>query len=186
MSIERGVPAPRPLIWLREGFGPIALREFLIMEVIPGAREFDRFLVGELDAGRLRGSDKASLIRAFAEFVARLHGKGIFHRDLKTCNLLGSRGANEGDFSFALLDYDDLSFPGVVSETRRIKNLAQLFLSTPVAFGRSDRSRFLRHYCREARYGNARKKRLARGVLESVLGKRILFVGFDGDVVETL
>ena len=52
--------------------------------------------------------------------------------------------------SFFLLDYDEVRFSYVIPMKKRVKNLVQIFLSTPSAIGAADRLCFLREYALHA------------------------------------
>jgi len=132
-----------------------------------------------------------------------MHAAGIFHSDLKTCNILVSEDTPQGNdpsdmgqvdankapasgkaVRFSLLDYDEVRFFRHVSGRRRIKNLIQIFLSTPVAIKATQRLLFLNEYALHAGLSPYEKRETARVVLEAASGKKILYVGFNGDVRE--
>ena len=67
---------------------------------------------------------------------------------------------------------------------RKIKNLVQIFLSTPLAIDATQRLLFLNEYAMHAGLNPSEKRRTARAIIEAALGKEILYVGFEGDVTE--
>ena len=71
-----------------------------------------------------------------------------------------------------------------MSDARKVKNLVQIFLSTPRAITATDRLRFLREYARQAGIDRDRRREMARRVLKTATGRQILYVGPDGDVTE--
>jgi hypothetical protein len=83
-----------------------------------------------------------------------------------------------------LLDYDDITFAREVTDKKRIKNLVQIFLSTPMAVKASQRLLFLDEYALHAGLSRSRKAKIAREVIKSAQGKNLLYVGLDGDVCE--
>jgi serine/threonine protein kinase len=85
---------------------------------------------------------------------------------------------------FSLLDYDDVGFFHAVPMKKRIKNLVQIFLSSPLVFGATDRLRFVQAYAEETGLSRNEARELAAAVLGAARGRTILYVGFDGDVVE--
>jgi serine/threonine protein kinase len=123
-----------------------------------------------------------------------MHSDGVFHSDLKTCNILVSEESSPtseqcedgetAEVRFSLLDYDDVTFGRCVCTRRRIKNLVQIFLSTPIALAARDRLRFLNAYASASGLKRRTRREIARQVLERARGKEILYVGFDGDIIE--
>ncbi len=197
---EAAVPVARPLGLLRKFSVGLIHTEWVVMEVVPEAVEFDRYVLGKVRAG-WPAAEKQAFVRSFGRLIGSLHTKGVFHADLKTCNIVvqenpspsdsDDRGRSgeptEGDapVRFALLDYDEVDFTGRMTERRRVKNLVQIFLSAPTALDAKDRMRFLREYAREVGLTAAQKRRIADGVIERARDRTILYVGFDGDVIET-
>lgn len=173
------------------------------MEYIPEAREMDRYLLTRM-AENWTTEEQRGLVRVFARFMATLHATGVFHSDLKTCNILVSDSPASQELSadaesngsgkawierrrvrFFLLDYDDVRFCRGVSLKRRTKNLTQLFLSTPLAIGAAQRLRFLSEYALHSGIGPKARKDLAKLVLKAAGDRDILYVGFNGDICET-
>jgi len=89
-----------------------------------------------------------------------------------------------GTLRFSLVDYDDVTFSDIVSTKKRIKNLVQIFLSMPTAVTACDRLRFLHEYALHVGLSASERRRTALRVLKAARGKQILYVGFDGDIVE--
>ncbi len=177
---EAGVGVAVPLAMLGYNRSIVNRSEWVVMQVIPGAMELDRYLVGRIRSG-WAFREKRTLIRSFARFIRGLHLGGIFHSDLKTCNILVLDGAKIG---FALLDYDDVVFNRSIPLKRKVKNLVQIFLSTPIAIDAPDRMRFLREYSRDTDLEGLTRTAIARGVLKSASGRNILYVGPEGDIGE--
>jgi tRNA A-37 threonylcarbamoyl transferase component Bud32 len=178
-----GIPVPKPLILVRNLYLGLPSSEYLIMEMIPDGLELDRFLVRRLENG-ISASDKRLLARALGNYLGVIHLKGVFHSDLKSCNILAvSQTAPGSGPTFYLLDYDDVRF-GRIRHKQRMKNLTQLFLSIPKAFGIKERLLFLRAYSDTSRLSSADRKSLTRRVTTSVQGRHILYVGFEGDIIE--
>ncbi|MBM4328704.1 MAG: hypothetical protein FJ118_16245 [Deltaproteobacteria bacterium] len=206
---EAGIGAPRALAMIRKTTLGLAQTEWVLMEAIAGALELDRYLLTRMSAG-WSSEEKKRLSLYLAKFIGTMHAQGIYHSDLKTCNILvaprstenqeqavrpaNSRRdsaasaehttTNDSDPILLLLDYDDVTFSHPLSERRRIKNLAQIFLSTPAAIGAADRLRFMREYARSSGLDRAHARRIARRVLDVAAGRQILYVGFRGDIVE--
>lgn len=197
---KAAVPVARPLGLLRKRTLGLVHTEWVVMEVLPGGVEFDRYVLGKIRA-EWPVAEKQAFVRAFGRLIGSLHRKGVFHADLKTCNIVvqeqhsrpdsddrersGEPTGHYASFRFALLDYDEVDFSGKMTERRRVKNLVQIFLSAPTALDAKDRMRFLTVYAREAGLDSAEKRRIAESVIEKARGRTILYVGFDGDVIET-
>lgn len=197
--LEHGISAAAPLVLAtRSTFGMIR-SEWVIMEVIPGALEMDRYVEKRI-ASSWNLEEMRGLSRLFGRFMGSVHAKGVFHSDLKTCNILVSEehrsmkqdeapeGISAGSacqvVRFSLLDYDDVCFLWEMSRKKRRKNLVQLFLSVPVAVGAAQRLRFLTEYALHAGMSMRERRSTAVEVLKACRGKEILYVGFSGDIRE--
>lgn len=199
---EQGIDAARPLALLQNTSWGLPLSEWVVMEVIPGALELDRYLLQKRERG-FPLERKREFVRRFGVFIGTLHRKGIYHSDLKACNILVAdvmeddksteslrsgffqSNGKTNDLRIVPIDYDDVRFSAFVSEKQRIKNLVQLFLSTPLFITLSDRARFLRAYGGVLGLSSAERRRVGRKVLALTRGKKILYVSPTGDVVES-
>ncbi len=198
---EKGIDVARPLALVQKTCWGLPQTEWVAMEVIPRALELDRYLLKKKDEG-ISLERKRNLVRRFGEFIGILHHKGIYHSDLKACNILvaetvDDQASGESPPRHVLqpegtrralrivpIDYDDVRFSASVSQRLRIKNLVQLFLSTPLFITLSDRARFLRAYGAVLGVSSAERRRISRKVLRQTWGKHILYVSPTGDVVE--
>jgi hypothetical protein len=198
--ISHGIPAAYPIALIRNRVRGIVSMEWVIMECMEDFIELDRYLVRKFEGGWSKEEQK-SAVRQFGRFIGSMHSKGIFHSDLKTCNIMvleefhsytdhppHESGSGEDSFSlrFCLVDYDEVYFAHHISMRKRVKNLVQIFLSTPSLLNRVERMRFLDEYALHAGLSSGDRKRLAQDVIKKSHGKNILYVGFEGDVVETL
>jgi tRNA A-37 threonylcarbamoyl transferase component Bud32 len=197
--IEHGISCPAPLVLATEKRSGLVRSEWVIMEAPVAALEMDRYLLKRM-ASSWTPEEKRDLTRMFGRFMGAVHAKGIFHSDLKTCNILVSEERRElkdnrnpeGTPSatvvpvvrFSLLDYDDMGFLWEVSRKKRRKNLSQLFLSVPVAVGAAQRLRFLSEYALHVGMNIRERRATAVEVVRACRGKEILYVGFSGDVRE--
>src|SRR5262249_26115772 len=145
---------------------------YLLVEEVPDAVDLltrANELAGRPDsAGRreLRG-----LIDQAARLAARLHERGLTHRDLKAANLLVSPApwsptlperpelaratAADGAAHVWFVDLVGVRRPGKVPRARRVRDLARLaasFVGHP-ALTATDRLRFLRGYLRWGLHG---------------------------------
>ncbi len=187
---ELGVGTAVPLALIRKLKFGLPEVEWIIMEAPLDALELDRFILSKFASGWTY-SDRKVAAASFGRFMGELHGRGIFHSDLKTCNILVSEGArdstgqaNPEDLVFRLLDYDDVEFGRSVTEKKKVKNLVQLFLSCPSMAGLKLRLRFIRDYASASALDKSTKRHIIQRAFESCRGKKILYVGFDGDITE--
>jgi tRNA A-37 threonylcarbamoyl transferase component Bud32 len=88
-----------------------------------------------------------ALADALAGTLAALHGRGIYHADLKANNVCWQPGAEP-----RLLDYGRVHFGLRVSARRRAKNLAQLNAALPDLVPASLREQVLAQYASRCRY----------------------------------
>jgi hypothetical protein len=102
--LRRGIPTPRPIAWLEHPQTPRAAESYYLCEAFEGgssARQaFYAFNRGETE---FLGIPRAELYAAIAALLVKMHGRGVFFRDLSAGNLLLRRA--EGDrVQFALID----------------------------------------------------------------------------------
>lgn len=197
---QKGISCASPLALVRKGFLGIVQGEWVIMEVIPGGLELDRYITQRIALG-WTPDERKGLARLFGRFIGSIHSLGVFHSDLKTCNIVaswdGSSPHDDPDASaddppssswssvrFSLLDYDDVTFSSEVSTKRRTRNLVQIFLSTPAAVRAPQRMLFLDEYALHAGLSRNQKREIAQEVVKAVQGKDLLYVGPDGDIRE--
>ena len=152
----RGIPTVLPLAYLRlrRGGG------LLVMSQARGQR-LDHHLIalaeacGETSRAFRRSVQQVS--RAVADLFQALHESGVYHGDLKACNLF-VHASSEGAVSIQLIDNDRVAFPDVpLGEARRVKNLAQLHASVPRHVNRAARVRWFRAYATPEMYRMRRR-----------------------------
>jgi hypothetical protein len=174
------VEAVKPLALVEEGIAWTVRLSTVVLEDRRDLPQLDRFLARGLKA---RGLPAArAWARALGRFIGGLHRRGIYHADLKACNLL-VEGSDGSEPRFVLLDHDRLLFGGPVTVRRRLKNLMQLNTSLPRALSTGLRARLLRAYVRAAGWKGGWKV-LWREVLRESRGKGIVYVSDAGDVFE--
>jgi len=136
----RGITSPKTLALMERKRG-LALREsFLVMESSVNGLEMDRYILKGFEDVRR----KRLFIKDFAKWLSHLHKKDLYHRDMKTCNILVSE--KRGTWNFHLLDLEDILLDEKVNEKKLFKNLLQLNTSTPSLMTRTDRLRFFKAY----------------------------------------
>ena len=138
----RGFPSLKPLA-LMERKSWLGLQEsFLFMEVLEEDQEMDRYILeGFEDLNR-----KRLFIKAFAHWLDSLHRMSLYHKDMKTCNILVSQRGET--WNFHLLDFEDILVEEKVNRKKLFRNLLQLNTSTPKVMTKADRLRFFKEYIR--------------------------------------
>lgn len=175
----RGIASIRPLALAERRDGFSQFESFLLMETLANGQELDRYILG----GFRDHGEKRRFIRSFAEWTSGLYDKGIYHRDMKTCNILVSE---QGDgWEFRLLDLEDVRFGHRVGEGRFFKNLLELNTSTPRTITRTDRLRFYRACLRRHPVVRDSKRFLKRLSVESQR-RGLVYVSFEGVIQEQL
>ncbi len=144
---EAGIPVPAPLLLAEEG--PREGRSALVTRAVPGGIPLDR----------LEGSPPGKVAWAAARLVARLHAKGLVHRDLYLNHFLLDRGGE-----LWLADLQRMMAPRAFFERWRVKDLAALLLSAPPWVSARMKLRFLLVYSRFLGMEKGRVRPLARKV----------------------
>ncbi|MFQ5514636.1 MAG: lipopolysaccharide kinase InaA family protein [Myxococcota bacterium] len=146
----RGIRTALPVAWVGR---------WLVME------DAGRTIVDWIEAEftRAPASVHEEMMRALADLMAALHRGGIYHSDMKACNIVWEPGRGP-----QLLDYAKVIFLRRVSRRRRLKNLAQLNSALPdVVPGPLRDAAFERYLERSGFRGDA--SRLRREVIEMSL-----------------
>ncbi len=175
----RGIPTLRPL-GLMEKKGLLKPREsFFLMEALERDQEMDRYI--------LRGfkdfNGKRRFVKIFAQWLSDVHQKKVFHKDMKTCNILVSEKGEK--WKFYLLDLEDILLDEKMDDRKLFKNLLQLNTSTPRVMTRTDRLRFFIEYAR-LRPVIKDRRGLLRALAEESKRRGLLYVSPGGVVMEGL
>jgi tRNA A-37 threonylcarbamoyl transferase component Bud32 len=175
----RGIPSLKPLA-LVEKRNWLGLKESLLfMEVLADGVEMDRYILGGFE-GLKR---KRLFIKNFARWLVGLHKMNVYHKDMKTCNILVSE--REGTWEFRLLDFEDIRMDKKVDRKKLFRNFLQLNTSTPKIMTNIDRFRCLREYLRLNPIVKDDKSFLWRLMRES--GRRgLVYVSPQGVVTENM
>jgi tRNA A-37 threonylcarbamoyl transferase component Bud32 len=138
----RGISSIKPIA-LVEKRGWLGGREsFFLMEAPEDAKELDRSILLWCKGFR----EKRLFIKAFAQWFSHFHQMNLYHKDMKTRNILFSK--NGENLNFQLLDLEDIRLDEKINEKKLFKNLLQLNTSVPTIFTRTDRLRFFKGYLR--------------------------------------
>ncbi len=149
------------------------------MEGVESGQELDRLLL----KGFNDLEEKRDFIRQFGRWLAELHKREIYHRDMKTCNLVAS--GERGHWRFVLLDLEDVRFDASVSEEEVFKSLLQLNTSAPREATRTDRLRFFKEYLNSNPLVLDHRLFLRR-LIEESRKRGLVYVSPEGVVTESL
>ncbi|HMK77284.1 MAG TPA: lipopolysaccharide kinase InaA family protein [Thermodesulfobacteriota bacterium] len=175
----RGIPTLRPLA-LVERKDWMGLKEsFLFMEAPASDLEMDRYVLkGFEDLKR-----KRFFVKGFARWLGGLHRMSVYHKDMKTCNILVSEKGEAWDFHF--LDFEDIRLDEKVNGKKLFRNFLQLNTSTPRLMTKVDRFRFFREYlCFNPVVKD--EKAFLRGLMDESRRRGLVYVSPQGVVTERL
>ena len=175
----RGIPTLNPL-GLAEERDWLGLKEsFFFMEVLEGAQELDRYIVNHLE--NLKG--RRLFTKVFAQWLSHYHDKDLYHRDMKSCNILVSK--NGETWNFHLLDLEDVRLNKKVSERDLFKSFLQLNTSAPKIITTTDRFRFFKEYLNLNPIIKNQKVFLRR-LIEESRRRGLVYVSPKGVVIEKI
>jgi serine/threonine protein kinase len=175
----KGISLLKPLAYVEKRKLRILQKAFYVTESMDDNLEMDRYLVQ-----RFEGHPKHDLrgfIRQFAEWIGSLHRAGIYHRDLKTCNILVREVSNGWEFS--LVDLEDVVQGVTIGIEKILKNLVQINCSIPRSVSYGDRVRFMKGYFKANPVAVDDRALIARILVES-RRRGIVYVSPTGVVVE--
>lgn len=175
----RQMPSVRPLSLLLRRSWLRVKESFLVMEALGTGQEMDRFILD----GFKDMTEKRRFIRACARWLIDVHQRGVFHRDMKTCNIWISKAGETWNFRF--LDWEDIRLDRNVGEMDLFRNLLQLNTSTPKTLTTADRFRFFNEYLELNPIIHDRKVFLNRLIRESKL-RGLVYVAPCGVATEKL
>jgi serine/threonine protein kinase len=142
-------------------------KSFFITEEIAGGKTADAFWRDDLM--RLRGRDgierRRHYLAGLAGVFRTLHGRQIYHNDLKDANILVVKDDASGSFKFFLLDLEGVKRYAPLSEKRRVKNLVQLHRTFGRYIRQADKLFFLKQYLSASFADRAARRRLIENVL---------------------
>ena len=175
----RGLPSLKPLALL-ERKNWVGLKEsVLFMEALAEDQEMDRYVL----KGFGNFNKKRRFIQTFAHWLGSLHKMDLYHKDMKTCNILVSERGET--WNFHLLDFEDILTDEKVNQRKLFRNFLQLNTSTPKIMTRSDRFRFFKEYLRLNPVVEEEKIFL-RGLMKESRRRGLVYVSTHGVVKEAL
>jgi serine/threonine protein kinase len=175
----RGLPSLKPLALMeRKNWGGLE-ESFFIMEALEDDQEMDRYIL----KGFKDLNQKRLFSKTFARWLDGLHKMSLYHKDMKTCNILVSERG--GTWEFHLLDFEDLLLNQKVNRRKLFRNFLQLNTSTPKGMTQVDRYRFFREYLRLNPIVKSPKNFLQKLVKES-RRRGLVYVSPKGVVMEKM
>ena len=151
-----GINTAAPLAVLEKRQVLLPIDSLLIMEDISSHHGLPEYLESQFSPlpPKRQFREKRTFIKEFAQFIADLHGKGVYHADLKTTNIFVEEVSLQ-QRSFWLIDLDRVMFRRKLSSRQKLSNLVQINTSVPAHMSLTDRLRFYHDY--------TGKKRLEKG-----------------------
>ncbi len=108
-------------------------------------------------------AEKKKLLNDLAGFIRNIHGKGFYHNDFHTGNILikfnNDYFSTVKDYSFYLMDLHHVKILKKLSKRKKLHNLAQLFNSLSSMLTKSDKLAFIKSYG-ISNLSNIKKERL--------------------------
>ncbi|MDD5134965.1 MAG: lipopolysaccharide kinase InaA family protein [Phycisphaerae bacterium] len=131
-----GINTPRTVAFGTQWQGIFEKRSFIITEKIPASHSLEEKLPDSFY------NDRKNFIEQFAAFIRKFHNTGFCHRDLYLCHIFCNTGGN-----FTIIDLSRVFKPLVFSKRFLVKDLAQLYYSSPGSIvTKADRLRFYLFY----------------------------------------
>ena len=164
------IPVAPPIAAVENRRRGALVKSFFLSEEIVGGKTIDAYWREELTNGvswdgRL---SRRRFLDELAGLFATLHGRDIYHNDLKDANILAVAEHSNRPLRLFLLDLEGVRHYKSLSSTRRIKNLVQLNRTFGRSLRRVEKLIFLRKYL-GAKFSERQGKRelIARVLFES-------------------
>jgi tRNA A-37 threonylcarbamoyl transferase component Bud32 len=140
------IPSVAPLGAVERRYWGLLAKSFFISEKISGGKTVDVYWRDDLrclpgDAGRRQ---RREFLVRLGELFQMLHGRAIYHNDLKDANILAAR--RQQTTAFFLLDLEGVRQYRRLTEKRRLKNLVQLHRTLGRYLRQADKLVVLKHY----------------------------------------
>lgn len=130
-----GISTPKVIAYGENWNGFFENRSFIVTEKIPGSASLEEKLPESFRKNRKK------FIKNLAAFIRKFHDTGFRHRDLYLCHIFcDSKG------QLTLIDLNRVFKPLFCTRKYLIKDLAELYYSSPKIIGRTDRLRFFLNY----------------------------------------
>jgi hypothetical protein len=176
---SRGLSTLKPLALVERKSWSGLEESTLFVEALTNDLEMDRYVLkGFADLNKRR-----LFIKTFAHWLGDLHKMSLYHRDMKTCNILVSE--REETWNFHLLDFEDIRMNEKVNRKKLFRNFLQLNTSTPKMMTKADRYRFFKEYLHLNPIVKD-PKGFVRNLVEESRRRGLVYVSPQGVVTETM
>ena len=176
---SRGLSTLKPLALVERKSWSGLEESTLFMEALADDLEMDRYILkGFADLNK-----KRLFIKTFAHWLGGLHKMNLYHKDMKTCNILVSE--REETWDFHLLDFEDIRMNEKVNWRKLFRNFLQLNTSTPKVMTKVDRYRFISKYLHLNPIVKDQKG-FVRTLVEESRRRGLVYVSPQGVVTETM
>ena len=140
------IPCAVPLGAVERRSWGVLGKSFFISEEITGGKTIDAYWHDDLRClpGATGRRQRRDFLVRLGELFQMLHGRAIYHNDLKDANILAAR--RQQTTAFFLLDLEGVRQYSRLSEKRRIKNLVQLHRTLGRYLREADKLVVLKHY----------------------------------------
>ena len=165
--LEAGFHTGQPLAAVECRSWAMLTKSFYLSEEIPGSKTADLYWREELAplGGPAGFRRRGNFLKLLAGLFGALHGRGIYHNDLKDANILVCSGNGGADESFYLLDLEGIRSYRRLNRRRRIKNLVQLHRTFGKLLHGSRKLYWLRSYMGEIFRDRKERRQWIRQVL---------------------
>ena len=142
------IPIAMPIAAVENRRRGALVKSFFLSQEIVGGKTIDAYWRDELTkVGSREGRvSRRCFLEELAVLFATLHGRDIYHNDLKDANILAVAEHSNRPLQLFLLDLEGVRRYKSLSPTRRIKNLVQLNRTFGRVLRRVEKLMFVRKY----------------------------------------
>jgi tRNA A-37 threonylcarbamoyl transferase component Bud32 len=161
------IPIAAPIAAVENRRRGSLIKSFFLSEEIVGGKTIDAYWRDELMnvVGREGRMLRRRFLNELAGLFATLHGRDIYHNDLKDANILAVADHSNRPLRLFLLDLEGVRRYKYLSPARRIKNLVQLNRTFGCYLRRVEKLIFVKKYLGEKFFERQGKRALIANVL---------------------
>jgi len=163
-----GFHTGRPIAAVEHRSWGVLAKSFYLSEEIPGGKTVDAYWSEELIpiSGPEGFHRRRIFLKDLAVLFRSLHGRNIYHNDLKDANIIVASGDTRQDRCFYLLDLEGIRKYRILNRRRRIKNLVQLNRTMGTLLRASEKLYWLKVYLGKVFFDRRERRRWIKRVLE--------------------